>query len=989
MDQYLRFVNGLQALRRKTSALGIGLGGALGVAADPLPHQLATVRRVLGDSHIRHLLSDEVGLGKTVQALMITNALRWQDPTHKTLVIAPDNLLSQWQEESWIRSHVMPAIAGAVDGSEDEISPITLARPRDLMTRPNQDARTISADPLAFDLLIVDEPQTMPREAIQLLSQVTDDFRQVLVLSATPRLGDPAWRDPIMRMIEPEAALRARIEGQTLDEILEDREWQAISAIRNSDDLAEWTKGFLRAGTGRRVIRNGRADWGTYLPQRRNHEIRLQPLTSERLRFEIAGMLLREANPEQGLQGSAWTSAKALQRSARAARAVLTEVAARGGPLGQLAEEARIASLENPGDSRLDALLDILSAQWSEHPEQAFIIVCGDNPTIDMLRTALPRYFSGLADAISVLRRPASTDVEGVTNLREIQETLAPLLSGDNRLLLVGDWVQAGLNLHHIAQGIIFFSLPWEIDSIDQLIGRVDRLSSTGDRKATKRTIDIWRIMLDGSQEAAIADMVAALGVFDAPLPPLAPSELAEVQASLGQAAISCRPTRAVTPLVGKGTGLPTRFSAADPFTHKQASTDYEEWRGQPCPAPAMMNDRARSEDTPIRQEERAIGAWLKTISSSTDFDVGDRLDKEDGYGFQTIWYHGVGEKGRAGESPFLLPGASRENWMTGHVPFIYRRSAISAPPRKGVFTDEGERSIEGLKSARPLHFLDHGNVLHDALVHGYSTGVMETFGTTKPIVQTSVRLPEGHPARGSGSLVLVTVAHIDPFPDELLPPLWSPGSNAILSSAPTEAQSKSLTADRRRLQSLFRAVQRRVRLEVPAQILRIGSVKGKDGWTILSTDQVDACLQPITASTKNAVARGRTPLSALERPDALRSARSDQITRIRAEVGQYHSATLDRARPALEHLAMQVFGHFQAEVLNRELAVERRRRSPSDSGPVELWQGQVAALERSLSMSRLMNVEASAYLQEYGSGRMLPMAPQPYSILLALISEN
>lgn len=74
MDQYLRFINGLQALRRKTSALGIGLGGALGAAADPLPHQLATVRRVLGDSHIRHLLSDEVGLGKTVQALMIINA---------------------------------------------------------------------------------------------------------------------------------------------------------------------------------------------------------------------------------------------------------------------------------------------------------------------------------------------------------------------------------------------------------------------------------------------------------------------------------------------------------------------------------------------------------------------------------------------------------------------------------------------------------------------------------------------------------------------------------------------------------------------------------------------------------------------------------------------------------------------------------------------------------------------------------------------------
>lgn len=989
MDQYLRFINGQQALRRKTSALGIGLGGALGVAADPLPHQLATVRRVLGDSHIRHLLSDEVGLGKTVQALMIINALRWQDPSHRTLVIAPDNLLSQWQEEAWIRGHVMPAIAGTIDGSDDETSPITLARPRDLMTRTGQEARTIRADPTVFDLLIVDEPQTMPRDAIQFLSQVADEFRQVLVLSATPRLGDPSWRDPILRMIEPEAAFRARIEGQPLDEILEDREAQAISAIRNPEELLERTSGFVRAGAGRRVIRNGRADWGEYLPQRRNHEIRIQPLAPERLRFEIADMLLRDADPEQGLQGSAWTSAKALQRSARAARTVLADLTTRGGTLGKMAEEARIASLENPGDSRLDALLDILSAQWGGNPDKAFIIVCGDNPTIDMLRTALPRYFPDLADAISVLRRPASTDVEGVTNLREIQETLAPMLSGDSRLLLVGDWVQAGLNLHHVAQGIIFFSLPWEVDSIDQLIGRVDRLRSTGDRKGAKRTIEIWRILLEGSQEAAIADLVSALGVFDSPLPPLSPSELTEVQASLGQAAIKRQTTRGVSPLAGKGTGLQTRFASADPFTVRRASAEYESWHEQPCPAPAMMNDRARPNDTPIRKEERAIAAWLRAISSSTDFDVGGRVDKEDGYGFQTIWYHGVGERGRAGDSPFLLPGASRDNWMTGHVPFIYRRSAITAPPRKGVFTDDGERSSEGSKSARPLHFLDHGGDLHDALVHGYSTGVMEQFGPTKPVVQTSVRLPEGHPARDIGPIVIATIVSLDPFPDELLPPLWSPAANEIQASAPTEAQRKSLTADRRHLQTLLRAIQRRVRLEVPAQMLRIGSVKGKDGWTGLSTEQVDLCLQPLTSSTNNAVARGKTPLSALEKPEFARAVRSSHLSQLNTEAKSYQSEALQRSRPALEYLAMQIYGHFQAEILNRELALERRRSSPPESGPVELWQGQVAALERSLSMARLMSSEASAYIQEYGSGRIRPKSPEPLSILLALISET
>ena len=135
-------------------------------------------------------------------------------------------------------------------------------------------------------------------------------------------------------------------------------------------------------------------------------------------------------------------------------------------------------------------------------------------------------------------------------------------------------------------------------------------------------------------------------------------------------------------------------------------------------------------------------------------------------------------------------------------------------------------------------------------------------------------------------------------------------------------------------------------------------------------------------------MARGKTPLSALEKPEFAHAVRSSHFSQLNTEAKRYQSEALHRSRPALEYLAMQIYGHFQAEILNRELALERRRSSPPESGPVELWQGQVAALESSLSMARLMSPEASAYIQEYGSGRMLPKLPQPHSILLALISE-
>lgn len=981
-DDYLRFVNGVQALRRTTASLSVGLGGALGVAADPMPHQMATVRRVLGHSEVRHLLSDEVGLGKTVQALMILNALRWQEPTHRTLVIAPDNLVSQWQEECWIRGHVMPAVAGTIASIEHDTSPVTLARPKDLMIVQGEGTRTINADPRIFDLLIIDEPQTMPRETIQLLSQAAEGFRQVLVLSATPRLGDPYWQDTMMRMIEPGATQRARLEGRAFEDILEEREQLALSRMGDSGDQVEWATGFASAAASRRVIRNGRRDWGQYLPQRKNTVIRVKPLMSERLRHEVAAILLDGADIEGGLQGSVWTAARALQRSARAARSVLTELVAQGGDVAKAAEMARLASLEDPGDSRLEALLDILSDEWSEDPDQTVIVVCGDNPTIDMLRGALPRHFPQLADAVSVLRRPATSETDGVANLREIQETLRPLLSGQSRLLLVGDWVQAGLNLHHVSSAIIFFSLPWEIDSIDQLIGRVDRLGAGQMVGGSSRIVKIWRILLEGSQEAAVADLVAALGVFDAPLPPLSPDVLTRVQRALGAAAITRRLPGEVTALGDGGSGLSTCFATTGAHWRDLASQDFGGWRAQTIPEPAMMAELAGPKDTPLRREERALGAWLKTIVKSGDFDVGSRRDNVDGYSFKTLWYHREAARGRASGSPFPLPGVSHESWMSGHLPLIYRRHDISKPPRKSVFTDGGENS------ARPLHFLDHGSDVHDAIVRGYDAASLNTFGAEVPVVQTSAVLPEGHPAREFGPRVLLTVAMLDPFPDELIPQLWSVEARALRTAATSESQREAFLADRQALNALYRAIQRRVRLEIPAEMLRIGSANTADGWADMPQGQVDLCLRPLTTSTNNAIAKGRRPMSQHIPTDQARAVHSGHIDLIQTLAGQFHQKAIESARPALEELRAQVASNSRDEIWNREFVVERRRETSPGSGPVELWQGQLAAMERALSMTQTNRGEALAFLDLLTQGNVEFPTPEPRSILVSFVSD-
>lgn len=972
-DPYLRFVNCVGAWRMHAFALSEGLCGALGVAADPLPHQLATVRKLLGEFRIRHLISDEVGLGKTVQALMVINALRFQDPSHKTLVVLPGHLLSQWQDECWTKGHVMPALVGESDFDKANLPPITLVRAGDLTVRDEEGTLLFQADSQIFDLIIIDEPQTMPRETVQTISQLTEGFRQVLVLSATPRLADVTWRNPLMHILEPELAKLARFEERTIDELLADREASGMAALEDDDQPLPVVQAQYAAG--RRIIRNSRRDWSDRLPRRRNHVVRVQPLQHERLRSEIALELVGNTDPRSGFEGPHWTAAKSLQRSARAARSVLGDVAERGDQLGMVASAARQLTLDDPGDSRLSALLDILADQWARKPDRKFVIVCGDNPTIEMLVAALPRYFPELDDAISILRRPSAGQEDRVANLREMQATLAPLNSGESRLLLVGDWVQAGLNLHQVSSSIIFYALPWEIDSIDQLIGRIDRLNGGSPDRDGQRWVDIWRILVEGSQEAAVADCMDAMGVFGSPLPPLSPGQLEDVQELLARAAIAGRIPADIPKLAETEQSLPSTFRQEVSEMADEARNLSDIWvQNVGENRPLALDVQGRD---PVAKKERAIGSWLKLMSKASDFDVDVRKDKSDSYVFRTLWYPRT-EKNRAAESPFLLPGVGTDRWMADHVPCILRRADMASPPRRSVLTDQGE------DTGRPLHFIDNGNDIFDALVAGYRAIAETSFGREQHTVQMIVMLPEGHSALAVGGNVFLTATLFDPFPDSFIPELWSVSAQKLLKTTPTEAQRTQLLEDRKALRSHWQAIQRAVRLSTPAQLVLSGAAQSSDGYRSLTREEVEACLQPFAEDGK-AAARGKAATQPVVSRDLAERWEAENGMHVAKVSKDFHKTARQQAASRLEIIAAQTAASYSAELRNRELAAERRRAGRPEGVPEELWLGQVAALERQCMSLEMCMEEALALINAYRGGALQVDEPPAISILAGL----
>jgi len=64
-----------------------------------LPHQIFAAHKVVSSSRRHFLLADEVGLGKTIEAEMIWQALMQRGQANRTLVITPAGLTTQWQEE--------------------------------------------------------------------------------------------------------------------------------------------------------------------------------------------------------------------------------------------------------------------------------------------------------------------------------------------------------------------------------------------------------------------------------------------------------------------------------------------------------------------------------------------------------------------------------------------------------------------------------------------------------------------------------------------------------------------------------------------------------------------------------------------------------------------------------------------------------------------------------------------------------------------------
>jgi superfamily II DNA or RNA helicase len=189
---------------------------AMGPGVSLWPHQLRVVEECASAWPAGRLLCDEVGMGKTIEAIMIMRRLLAGRGVRRALLLVPAGIVRQWQEELREKGGLLvPRLEGQTtlvwpDGRVEYTTDLaaSLRQPLILMSREmarlEQNASVVLEAP-AWDLVLLDEAHAARRASqvetefnsatllLELLRklQLNGRARGMLLLSATPMQTHP------------------------------------------------------------------------------------------------------------------------------------------------------------------------------------------------------------------------------------------------------------------------------------------------------------------------------------------------------------------------------------------------------------------------------------------------------------------------------------------------------------------------------------------------------------------------------------------------------------------------------------------------------------------------------------------------------------------------------------------------------------------------------------------------------------------------------
>ena len=496
------------------------------VALEPRPYQLVPLLMALKQEVSRVLIADEVGLGKTVEALLIARELLDRGEIRKVTVICPPHLCEKWKSDM-IRQFnlaaevVRPGTAQKLERglpagkSIFDVVPFTVVSLDWIKSDRNREGFLRSCG----EFVIVDEAHTCAarkgggrQQRYELLRGLAaDPQRHLVLLTATPHSGDKEAFDNLLGLLDPKfEGLSEMPEGQRRKDLRDElgnyfvqrrrldlkEEWGTEGADfpdretreatytlsgdwgRLFDDVLAYARELVERSVGESKLRQRMSWWAA---------LALLRCVSSSPAAASASLRTKLINLQSGADPASASSEDELadDLEAMATLAVLdgaeeefsAEEAAPGADLADSADAGLLRDLIERSD-RLrgkahDPKLKQLLKELKGLLQEGFrpVIFCRFRPTAHYLAEQLEEELPKRAYVVMAVTGDLPPE-ERVERIRELQQELA---NGKVPVLVATDCLSEGIDLQHIFDAVIHYDHCWNPTRHEQREGRVDR----------------------------------------------------------------------------------------------------------------------------------------------------------------------------------------------------------------------------------------------------------------------------------------------------------------------------------------------------------------------------------------------------------------------------------------------------------------------------------------------------------------------------------
>ncbi|GCF11079.1 helicase-related protein [Dictyobacter arantiisoli] len=484
------------------------------IAVEPRPYQLVPLLMALRLDPIRILISDDVGIGKTVEAGLIARELLDRKEVSRMAVLCPPHLAEQWQAELQDKFHIDAELV-----LSSTITQLERACRQDESVFQHYPFLIISIDFVKSDryrdkfvqycpeLVIVDEAHTCAyagegsgsrHQRYRLLTELAkQEQRHLIMVTATPHSGNEEAFRSLLRLLNPTfETLPADLSGSQNEKYREQLAAQFIQR-RRAD---------IRSYLDKETLFPDRAD--------SNQDYHLTPEYKHFFEevLEYARETVKDPSGSKNRQRVRWWSALALLRSlASSPAAAMTTLRNRAAvadaetveEVDQIGRHTVLDLVDQDALEGMDVAPggDFETANGTTSQRQSRLHAMADQA--EQLQGAKDRK---LQDAIKLIREMVTqgyqpivfcrfiptaeyvaaelrkalkgVEVAAITGLQppvEREERIIQLAEAPQRVLVCTDCLSEGINLQTYFNAVVHYDLSWNPTRHEQREGRVDR----------------------------------------------------------------------------------------------------------------------------------------------------------------------------------------------------------------------------------------------------------------------------------------------------------------------------------------------------------------------------------------------------------------------------------------------------------------------------------------------------------------------------------